>query len=87
MDNTLRVILAAIITLLLAWVIASLLLQWTRAPVYNDQNGVNWWTTLWVTVATVIILWIVLFLLYILTGGQSKAYTQYPANNYWNTDW
>lgn len=73
MNNTLRMILGAIITLALAWVILSLILQWARPAIYTAAGGVNWWVTLWVTVVTVVILWIVLFILYVLTGNNNKC--------------
>ena len=70
MNNTLRIVLGAIITLALAWVILSLILQWARPALYTASGSVNWWTTLWVTLATLLILWIVLFILYFLTGNR-----------------
>lgn len=85
MNNTLRMVLGAIITLALAWVILSLILQWARPSLYSANGAVNWWTTLWVTLVTVFILWIVLFILYFLTNGNDKCCdtTQYnTAGNY-----
>ena len=73
MNNTLRMVLGAIITLALAWVILSLILQWARPALYNTNGSVNWWTTLWVTLATVFILWIVLFILYYLTDNRNEC--------------
>ena len=73
MNNTLRVILGAIITLALAWVILSLLLQWARPQLYTASGSVNWWTTLWVTIVTFVILWIVLLILYFFTNGNDKC--------------
>ena len=97
MNNTLRIVLGAIITLALAWVILSLILQWTRPALYTSTGAVNWWTTLWVTLATVFILWIVLFILYFLTNGNkdaccdvngqydynSEGYSGYAASGFW----
>lgn len=70
MNNALRVILGAIITLALAWVILSLILQWGRPALYTDTGSVNWWTTLWIVVILFVILWLVLFILYWLTKGN-----------------
>jgi len=89
MNNTLRIILGALITLALAWVIFSLLLQWARPSLYSASGAVNWWVTLWVTIVTVVILWIVLFILYMLTNGNDTCCDKngYSGNynyNSWN---
>ena len=73
MNNTLRMILGAIITLALAWVILSLILQWARPSLYTASGSVNWWTTLWITIVLFVILWVVLAILYFLTSGNRDA--------------
>lgn len=72
MDNVLRFIIAAIITFILGWVILSLLLQWANPALYDGNGNVNWWTTLWVALVTIIILWIVLLILHFITEAFSK---------------
>lgn len=90
MNNILRVIIGAIITFALAWVIFSLLLQWAHPSVYNGNGSVNWWTTLWVTIVTILILWIVLFILYFLTNGTDKCCdgnVSYSNQSSWGLYW
>lgn len=67
MNNGLKVLLSAIITLVLAWVILSCIFQWCRPAIYTATGAVNWWTTLWIVLILFVILWIVLFILYFVT--------------------
>lgn len=75
MEYTAQLVIGIIISIILAWVIASLLLWWAKPEIYDDNgDGVNWWTTLWVTVVTVIILYIVLFILALLFNRGARSY-------------
>lgn len=73
MNNTLRMIVGAIVTLAIAWVVLSLILQFARPDLYYPDNNVNWWTTLWVTLVSVLIIWIVLFIMYMVTGNNKRT--------------
>lgn len=77
MNDNVKMILGAIIMFVITWVVLSLILQWAKpSMVYTNNSNVNWWTTLWITLVTLIIVWIVLLILHLLTGGsfRSKSY-------------
>lgn len=67
MNNTNSVIyyvILFIVSMLVTWVILSLLLMWASPSLYNPNGSVNWWTTLWVSVLLVIFVWIVFVIIH-----------------------
>lgn len=62
-DNVIRWVVYFIISIIISWVVFSLILMWTRPLFYNGDSSINWWTTFWVTALTMIFAWIVTLLL------------------------
>lgn len=66
MNNTNSVIyyvLAFVISIIITWVVLSLILLWVRPVLFNANGTVNWWTTLWVSALLVIFVWLVVVIL------------------------
>jgi hypothetical protein len=52
-----------IVSVIIAWIVLSLILQWFQPALYNADGSVNWWTTLWVAALVIIFAWILVLLI------------------------
>lgn len=52
-----------IVSIIITWVVLSLILMWARPVLFNANGSVNWWTTLWVAALLVVFVWIVALIL------------------------
>ena len=52
-----------IVSIIIAWVVLSVVLVWFSPSLYNDDGSVNWWTTLWVAALVIIFAWLLILLL------------------------
>ena len=55
-----------IVTVLVAWVVLSLVIMWFNPAFLNADGSVNWWTTLWVAALLIVFGWIFVGILYLL---------------------
>ncbi len=62
-NNIIRWVVYFIISILISWVVFSLILMWWKPTFYNNDGSVNWWTTFWVTAVTLIFAWLVTVIL------------------------
>jgi len=56
------------VTVLIAWIVLSVILAWFRPVLYNSDGSVNWWTTLWVAALIIVFAWLLLLLISWLIG-------------------
>lgn len=57
-----------ILTVLIAWIVLSLVILWFRPEFIDASGAVNWWTTLWVAVVVLIFAWLFALLLRFIFG-------------------
>src|SRR3972149_1403604 len=62
-DNILSWIIYFIVSVIIAWIVFSLVLMWFRPPFYNADGSVNWWTTLWVVAVVIVFAWLITLIL------------------------
>lgn len=63
-----------VVSVIIAWIVLSLVLQWFSPSLYNEDGTINWWTTLWVAALTILFVWLLVLLLgWILSLFQSSS--------------
>ena len=66
-------VLSAVVSILITWVVFTLLVLWCKPNFYNADGSPNWWTSLWIIVVSVIIAWLVLAIVAFLLDPRRKA--------------
>ena len=67
-----------IITVIVAWVVFSLILLWFKPALLNADGTVNWWTTLWVIILVIVFIWVVMLIfMWILGSFQHRNYEKF----------
>lgn len=69
-----------IVSILITWVVLSLILQWAKPVLYNANGSVNWWTTLWVAALAIVFVWIVFLILAFLFQALRRCNRQSDCN-------
>lgn len=52
-----------IVSIIITWVVLSLILMWARPALFNANGSVNWWTTLWVAALLIVFVWLIFLIL------------------------
>ena len=52
-----------IVTLLIGWLVLSLIILWVQPVFTNEDGSINWWTTLWVAFLIIIFSWLFIIIL------------------------
>jgi hypothetical protein len=52
-----------VVSIIIAWIVLSVVLVWFSPALFNDDGSVNWWTTLWVAALVIIFAWLLVILL------------------------
>ena len=52
-----------VVSVIIAWIVLSIILGWFNPALYNADGTVNWWTTLWVAALVIIFAWLLILLL------------------------
>lgn len=52
-----------IVSLIIAWIVLSVVIAWFQPAFYNTDGTVNWWTTLWIAALIIIFTWLLVLLL------------------------
>lgn len=52
-----------VVSIIIAWIVLSLVLSWFSPALFNLDGTVNWWTTLWVAALVIIFVWLLVLLL------------------------
>lgn len=48
-----------IISIIVIWVVFSLIIQWAKPEFFKKCGSLNWWTTFWVTLVSILFVWII----------------------------
>ena len=75
-DNVLYWVIYFVVTVIVAWIVLSLILLWFRPALYNPDGSINWWVTLWVAVLIILFAWILMIIITLiisLFAGSSKG--------------
>jgi hypothetical protein len=64
--NIWLMILVFIVYIILSWVALSLVLMWFKPSLYNSEGNVDWSSTLWISVLSLVISMLVLLIVYVL---------------------
>lgn len=48
-----------IISIIVIWVVFSLIVQWAKPEFFKPCGSLNWWTTFWVTLVAILFVWII----------------------------
>lgn len=67
-DNILYWVIYFVISIIIAWIVLSLILLWFRPAFYNANGSVNWWVTLWVAALIVLFSWLAMVILTFIIG-------------------
>ncbi len=75
-ENILYWILNFIVTVIVAWVVLSLVFMWFNPVLYNENGELNWWVTLWVAALIILFAWIFVLVLNLLGAllGAGKCH-------------
>ncbi len=52
-----------VVSIIIAWIVLSIVLNWFQPDLYNQDGSVNWWTTLWIAALVIIFAWLLILLL------------------------
>jgi len=65
-ESVAYMVLYFILSILIAWVAFSLILMWLNPAFFNSDGSVNWATTLWVILLSLVFAWVIIIILHLL---------------------